>query len=397
VRTGTGPSDWRLGYRPALDGLRGIAVLLVLAQHALVPGFARSGTVGVTMFFVLSGFLITTLLLEERERGRINLGAFYLRRARRLLPALVLFLVVMAVIGVGADMIAASAFYYANWLHIARDGMEPLGHVWSLSVEEQFYILWPLVLIVLSPTARWLAVGLGVSVVLRMVLWFAGETTLAFFSTFTRADGLLGGCLLAYAFAVRPWQPARWMVGAAIAGLVLVSVIGSLDFLVSVGIPLTIAASAVLIAVAAQSSPTVLTWRPLVYVGTISYGLYLWHGPLLSWGRQGVEWWAMGTLIVGAFAIAAVSYRYVERPFLRRRSTADGEGHVRGTRSARIGEGGGQGVGGVHVEAERRTDAGDHHHVQGQGGVVGRERDVVAPRLRRVAAGEAQGSDAGSG
>ena len=175
------PSE-RLGHRPGLDGLRGLAVLLVLAQHLGLPVFRGGGLVGVLLFFVLSGFLITWLLLDEHAAtGRIDIRAFYVRRARRLLPAFVAMLAVVVGVaalvgnlgGIAGPAIVAGA-YVANWSHLFDIDMGPLNHTWSLSVEEQFYIVWPAVLIGFFAFRRlgWVILAACVAA----VLWFMPMT-----------------------------------------------------------------------------------------------------------------------------------------------------------------------------------------------------------------------------
>lgn len=305
-----------LGYRPTLDGLRGIAVALVIAQHADVPLLSRAGGVGVTMFFVLSGFLITTLLLEERQRaGRIDFAAFYQRRARRLLPALAVYLAVMAAAGLSLATIAAAALYVANW-SFALNGPDPmLVHLWSLSIEEQFYIVWPLALLGLLRLPRRWMVGMlialiVVSTALRVASTLAGDPYWwPFFATHLRADGLLAGGLLAFV----PWTPGRLAVGAGVAAVAFACLLPSREGHTIAGISLAVAGSVVLVAVGRNQSPRSLAWRPLVYLGAISYGLYLWHFPL----TEVAPWWVAIPLAV---AIAAASHRWIEQPFLRRRS-----------------------------------------------------------------------------
>jgi peptidoglycan/LPS O-acetylase OafA/YrhL len=194
---------WRLGRRPELDGLRGIAILLVVARHADTPGCASGGAIGVTMFFTLSGFLITSLLLEESaSTGRVDLAAFYRRRALRLFPALFACIAVTIVLAVllgtwiaSEQMVAAALLYFGNWALIARAEAGVLGHTWSLSVEEQFYVTWPLVLVLFGRSRRaviWLAgTGALVSVGLRFKLYSGDTLWRVAYGTDTKADALL--------------------------------------------------------------------------------------------------------------------------------------------------------------------------------------------------------------
>jgi peptidoglycan/LPS O-acetylase OafA/YrhL len=322
----TSDERWRLGYRPALDGLRGVAVLLVIAQHAEVPLMERAGGVGVTMFFVLSGFLITSILLDEHERtGRTDLVRFLFRRAKRLLPALIAFLASMAVLGVATgQLVLPTLLYYTNWIFALDGPVRPMVHVWSLSIEEQFYAVWPLAFIVfIRRPRRAFLIVLGLCIVAsaggRIISTLSGEPYWwQFFATHLRADALLAGCALALGFSRMPYRPSRMTVGLAIAALVVASVPVSRALHTTVGIPLAIAGSIVLISIAAQREGRILSWRPLVYVGSISYGLYLWHWPFVWSGLEGgVAPWQMLALVIAALWVAAVSHRFIERPFLK--------------------------------------------------------------------------------
>lgn len=333
----TAPEErWRLGYRPALDGLRGVAIALVLIGHARLPGLSAAATVGVTLFFVLSGFLITSLLLEERERtGRIDLLGFYKRRARRLLPGLFVFLAVIGGVyvlgGVGdrvAGVILPPLFYYANW-HVVLGGNLPLvGHTWSLAVEEQFYIVWPLLLIgavALTGYRRLALVGGSLAAaiaIVRFALWDPANADRVARATDMRADALLAGCVVAFLFAIRPRVIPRWamLAGTAAVGASMLMHGGGLRYtllllLVAVG-------GAILVAWAATRPAPLLSWRPLVWLGGISYSLYLWQTPAMSIARRVIEPEPLGVVvgILAALTLAITSTRYVERPFLRRRS-----------------------------------------------------------------------------
>jgi len=318
---------WRLGYRPALDGLRGVAVLLVLISHARLFGMGGAGQVGVTLFFVLSGFLITSLLIEERERtGRINLGAFYRRRARRLLPALLAVLAVAAVF-VGW-LVVLPLVYVSNWAIVVGTDLDILSHTWSLSVEEHFYAIWPLAFIAIRRTP--IAVGLLAAVFVGawLVRLVSGELH-AMWGTDARADALAIGCLLAYWFAHRPVRvPALAAVGATVV-LAAVSTTADRGFLTSIGLTLIAVAGAVLVAFAASRRNPLLSSRALGWTGQVSYGLYLWH-PLvfaLPVGLLGIP---------ASFVVAAASHRWIESPFLRSR------GRERDERRASVGDAAGR-------------------------------------------------------
>jgi peptidoglycan/LPS O-acetylase OafA/YrhL len=304
-----------------------------LVGHGQILGLNAASTVGVTLFFVLSGFLITTLLLEERERtGRIDLVAFYKRRARRLLPALVVFLSVvgamLALAGFGSQVVGSIApplAYYANWVLATGGELPLLGHTWSLSVEEQFYIVWPLLLIGLSllATYRHLAAitlaAAGLVAVWRYVVWDSVAQERIARGTDMRADALLIGCAVAFLFAIRGRSAPRWLVTLAVL-MVIVPSFAQMA-VVRYGIGLTIASSggALLVVLAASRRSRVLEWPPLVWLGSISYGLYLWQTPAIHLARHAVGPVPLGaTLGIGvAVGLAVLSRRYVELPFLR--------------------------------------------------------------------------------
>lgn len=370
-----------------LDGLRAVAVLLVVVYHLFPSAFLHSGFVGVDAFFVISGFLITSLLLRERAAtGRIALRAFWVRRARRLLPALALVVTVSAsaawlvggdvLVGLGRQVLGAATFSY-NWLSIAAGtsyfsaGMaggqpELLRNLWSLAVEEQFYVLWPLllplVLLVRGRVARVtvaLALATG-SAVWAVVAQAAGASiTRAYFGTDTHAFGLLLGVALAFALArvpspspegalVRPEgalvRPEGALAPAATrriaATLATVGVV-ALTALVVISawpggasnypmVPLAASlATAVLIAAAVHpASPlgAALDVAPLRWIGERSYGIYLWHWPvvvLLGQAAVGRFTDATVPIPVGIAAAlvttvaAALSYRLLEQPVRR--------------------------------------------------------------------------------
>lgn len=323
-----------------LDGLRGIAVLLVVAHHvsgSLVP---FGGPVGVTLFFVLSGFLITRLLLkEEASRGRIDLRAFYIRRALRLYPALLLFLIALPLImwatrdpqlGDYWWKGLAAAAYVTNLLQAGGQGFGILTHTWSLAVEEQFYLVWPAILIgagLLARGNRRRLVGivaglLAVALAWRLAAMGALPAGRVYFAPDTNAFALLGGALLGSLPVVR--NAPRWVTYAAVAVLGVLSVLRLPDDHQEAANTVAVLAAGVgLVAVwaAFSSAPTLLAWGPLVWVGTISYGLYLWHDALLKIEPAGVG--ATGATRVGIAALAVLvawaSFRWVERPILSRK------------------------------------------------------------------------------
>lgn len=292
-------ASFGLTYRPDLDGLRAVAVALVILDHADWPIGVASGFSGVTAFFVLSGYLITSLLVaEQRSTGRIDLPAFYLRRALRLLPALgcvIAFVVVAGMAGVyehWAEGVLATLAYVGNWAQGAGISTGPMAHTWSLAVEEHFYVLWPLALIVLSRRA--LAVAI-VALIAGGFLWrFAAPYPWSFYATPPHVPALLVGC--AAALWGRPLPV--WTGAPAIAVLVSTAVIA---------VPLSGEAAIAAATVIVLSRPNTLV--PLAAIGRRAYGLYLWDLPLAI---------LLGPASVPVTIVAAeLSYRLVERPALR--------------------------------------------------------------------------------
>jgi peptidoglycan/LPS O-acetylase OafA/YrhL len=347
----------KLGYQPALDGLRALSVMAVILYHADVS-WMPGGFLGVEVFFVVSGFLITSLLLEERARnGVVDLRNFWIRRGRRLLPALYLLLAVVSVASLlvyqdaagrmGGDVLAAIAYVY-NWWQIfldqsyfAQAGRPPLlQHLWSLAVEEQFYLIFPPIFALCLVRfghlrVRWAVLGTGLaSAALMAVLFNEGEdTSFIYYATFTRLSGLLQGSFLAMVWT--PWRsrtraapqagPVLDVVGAV--GLVLIAWfmlrVNAFDpFIYRGGFLLLdivcIAVIAVLVHPAARLSK-VLAWAPLVWVGLRSYSLYLWHWPIFMVTRPDLDVPLSGFPLfvfrmVLTFGAAELSYRYVETP-----------------------------------------------------------------------------------
>ncbi len=369
--SGVGLSDRSAGeqFRPDLEGLRAVAVLLVLLYHAGVPGFG-GGYVGVDVFFVLSGFLITGIIVRElRETGTLDLPAFYARRARRLLPAAalallatviasVLFLPPLRVADVAADG-AAAALYVSNirFAVQATDYLQadlapsPLLHYWSLGVEEQFYLFWPALLLVVSRvgwgTPGRLAVVVGVvsagSLALSLGLTQVNAPW-AFYSLPTRAWELGLGAAIAL-LAARSWAPGgRVAVAAATAGLLMV-VVAAWQFHTGTPFPglaallPTLGAALVIVAGlgAVPSFPgRLLTLAPMRFLGRISYSLYLWHWPVLvipaAMAGAGLPFGVRVALAAATIPIAAASQRWVEDPI--RRGRVVGLGTRRGLAAA---------------------------------------------------------------
>jgi peptidoglycan/LPS O-acetylase OafA/YrhL len=335
---------WR--HVPALDGLRAFAIGAVLVFHTW-PSILPGGWLGVDVFFVLSGYLITGLLVAERERtGRIALRAFYRRRAFRLFPALGAAMVLALFLAAVAhrDMetatereAVAAALYVANWAAILPSvGSGLLKHTWSLSIEEQFYLVWPLLLWGLlrlggRRTALWVTLaGIAAVAVHRVDV----NAQAAFYRTDTRADGLLVGCAIALALGGGSLRrvPAGILRAAAAGGAAILVAIAATDapglgFAIGYTV-VALAAGALVAPVAVHQLPTLsrlLSWQPLIAAGRRSYGAYLYHYPLYHGLVEPRLGEGPGALLLTAsltLVAAAVSYRYVEAPFLRRKSRA---------------------------------------------------------------------------
>jgi peptidoglycan/LPS O-acetylase OafA/YrhL len=344
---------------PGLDGLRAVAVLAVIAYHLQVP-FAPGGLLGVGVFFTLSGYLITDLLLGQHAiSGQVRLADFWLRRARRLLPALFVMLAVVAVWVALADRaqlpglrpaMAAAAAYVSNWWLIAQHSSyfarfgppSPLGHLWSLAVEEQFYLIWPWLLLVglrAAPGRRgryWLTaatLALAAASAIEMVLLYhpGYDPTRVYDGTDTRAFALMIGAALAFVWPSRQLRAdlgsrGRWLLdGAGAAGLIgivlLVWRTGQYSpFLYRGGMVLLSAGTAAVVAACASPASRIgraLGWRPLRWLGVRSYGIYLWHYPVivLTTPANGGESPARGAAqLAASIAAAALSWRFIEEP-----------------------------------------------------------------------------------
>jgi peptidoglycan/LPS O-acetylase OafA/YrhL len=350
-----------------LDGLRGLAVSLVLIFH-LFPPLLGGGYIGVDIFFVISGFLITGLIVTERERtGHFSPARFWRRRARRLLPALVPVLLVGSslawliggdvLVGLGWKILGATTFSY-NWVSLGADtsyfgagAPELFRNLWSLAVEEQFYLVWPLVLLLLLRLRRpWLCLLLVALLAAASAVWMGlafepgTNPTRVYYGSDTHSFGLLVGAALALLLRPRPAPAASAAPGAlrlAVASIRpwagAVAVAGLLG--AAVGLPddaaLTyrggLAAVSLVTAVVIWAGLAdgwfgrMLDWRPLRYLGERSYALYLWHWPLLvllqlagPFGRDPLGITATGLLtLVVSVVIAAISYRWLEQPIRR--------------------------------------------------------------------------------
>jgi peptidoglycan/LPS O-acetylase OafA/YrhL len=350
-------------YMPGLDGLRAIAVLGVICFH-LGFGWAEGGLLGVGVFFTLSGYLITDILLTQVERGGIRLKSFWAARARRLLPALFLMLIVVTawVTAIGPhqppdfrDAAASAVGYFNNWWLIFHDvsyfdrfaPTSPLNHLWSLSVEEQFYILWPFLLMLgirfvpevrnttgVRPRLAGVALLLALcSGILMMVLYSPSlDPSRVYYGTDTRALELLVGAALAMVWPSHRLRAgiapqARWTIdGAGVLGLLVIGLmfwsVGELTpFLYRGGFALLALASA--LAVAALAHPAsrlgpIVGCRPMRWVGQRSYGIYLWTLPIVvltsPQGAHEPNVLRAALQVAAIMAVAELSWRYVEDP-----------------------------------------------------------------------------------
>lgn len=341
-----------IAYRSDIDGLRAIAILSVVLYHAheaLLPG----GFTGVDVFFVISGYLITKLIAADIAKGRFSIARFYVRRTKRIFPAL--FVVLLATLVAGAFLlppselralgrsVAATAAFVSNiafwqdtgYFDVAAE-TKPLLHTWSLAVEEQFYLLWPLALFLLTKMRVNLRGAVGVAIVLSFVVSCyaaVARPAEAFFLLPPRAWELLAGAALALGLLPTP-SSARARDAAALAGLVLVAAgvlfLDRASYFPGWNALLPCVGTALLIAASEQGDNVVarqlLSRRPMVLVGLISYSLYLWHWPLLAFARVTER----GTLDVGpallvvaaAVVLSALTWRFVEQPLRAKASTA---------------------------------------------------------------------------
>jgi peptidoglycan/LPS O-acetylase OafA/YrhL len=353
------PSESGRKYIPGLDGLRAIAVLAVIAYH-LDFGWARGGKLGVGVFFTLSGYLITDLLLAHwRRTGSLGLRSFWIRRARRLLPALFVMLATVSVFAAIFDasyladirrQVFAAAFYFSNWSTIADHGSYfaqfapplPLDHLWSLSIEEQFYLVWPWLLwlgvrFVRSPV--WLStlalIAAIASAIAMAVIYHPGlDPTRVYEGTDTRAFELLFGIALAFVWPSSSLRPgisegARNLLDGAGALalaviLALIATTGSYSpFLYRGGFVILAIATAVLVGVIVHPASRLgvaLGWGPLRWVGVRSYGIYLWQWPIIVFTNPaggGVNLLRGAGQVAATLLVASLSWRWVEEPIRR--------------------------------------------------------------------------------
>ena len=356
------PVDSRSAYIPGLDGIRALAVLAVLGFHFGVP-HVSGGLLGVSVFFTLSGFLITGILVSSWEgMGGLELGRFYRHRARRLLPALAVVLLAVLLVAAVAQPdtlgqrlreTAGATFYVSNWTTIATGtsyfdyfaGPQPLEHLWSLAIEEQFYLVWPLLLLCLLRLGRGgrrTAIGGTAALAAASFVWMSVvavpglDHTRVYEGTDTRAGELLVGALLAlvYTQARRQRLAAGWRrAGVEASGAAALVVIGFLVTATSAyslslyrGSLLVLAlATAVLVGAVVTPGTTVgrlLGRQPLRWLGERSYGIYLWHMPVVAFTPQSLV--RPFSIPLAAFhlaltlVLAALSWSLVEDPIRRR-------------------------------------------------------------------------------
>ena len=350
----------RFAYQPPLDGLRAVAVSVVVLYH-LDASWMRGGFLGVDAFFVLSGFLITSLLLAERsERDTTQLSAFWSRRARRLLPAALLMIVVVTWYGgtvtpvfqldaLRGDAISGIA-YVANWNFIDTGrsyfdlftAPSPFQHLWSLAIEEQFYVVWPLVFVLVARTRRarrtllvTALMGAAAAQFTMILLWDSANPSRAYFATPARLNGILLGAALAAVLAAIPLLPfriappiSRW--GGALAAVVCVAawVRATPSWLLFHGGDTLFALAVVglILAIQVPGHPLarILAVRPLVWLGGLSYAVYLWHWPVIVYldaDRVGLSGVPLDLVRVGVtIVLAVVSGALVERRVQRSRT-----------------------------------------------------------------------------
>ncbi len=336
-----------LTYRPDIDGLRAVAVVPVVLYHFRVPGFG-GGFVGVDVFFVISGFLITSLIFGEMRAGEFSILRFYERRVRRIFPAL--FAVVLATLAVGvafffprdllrlAESAAATALFASNfdfWLQsgyfdVGAD-LKPLLHTWSLAVEEQFYLIFPALLRLLHTSKRRSLLGFVVAlaaVSFALSLWAVSEhPSAAFYLAPYRTWEIMLGAILALGDFPQPKSPlladSLSFLGLAAIAWAVFGFTAATTFPGANALFPCLGAATLIYAGSAKGTVwRVLASRPFVFVGLISYSLYLWHWPIHVYSiyvaRAAVGWtWSLA-LIALSFGLAILSWRFVEQPFRRR-------------------------------------------------------------------------------
>lgn len=337
--------DMSLKYRADIDGLRAIAVLLVVLFHAKLP--IPGGFVGVDVFFVISGFLITSILDKEIRESRFSYVSFYVRRIKRLIPALFFMLIIVAaycsyylmpedLISFGKtsvlSMLGVSNFYfYIHTNYFESSSSEPLLHTWSLAVEEQYYIFWPLILMMIYKIKRTsikaaLFSALFVTSVLLSWYYVHQDKNMAYMMLPFRFFELMTGALVAINYR-RTESILKYSNALSVSGLILILASAFLlnensSFPGVLALPVSIG-SAMLIASREGIVNKLLSLKPIVYIGRVSYSFYLWHWPVIILAiYRGVELTNVNALglVVFSFVMASISYHFIENPFRKLKS-----------------------------------------------------------------------------
>ena len=338
----------KITYRRDIDGLRALAILPILLYHAAIPGFS-GGFIGVDIFFVISGFLITSIIIREVNEGSFSFVNFWARRARRILPAALVVVVFTLVAGwflfAPVDYIElgrsarTQAFFAANFFFWGESGyfdgpseLKPLLHTWSLAVEEQFYIVFPLVLILLHkllPTYKRLALTLLFSASLvASIIWVKDYPSATFYLLHTRAwELLLGGLLVLlplHSIRYRALAEVVSLAGLATIAYCVINYDSSIVFPGMSAVPPTLATAALIWVNGRHNSivKQLLSLQPMVWVGLISYSLYLWHWPLIAFARYSAIDELVLTdkllLISASIILAYFSWKFIETPFRKK-------------------------------------------------------------------------------
>jgi peptidoglycan/LPS O-acetylase OafA/YrhL len=338
-----------MAYRRDIDGLRAVAVLAVVLFHAKVPGFS-GGFVGVDVFFVISGYLITGLIFSDIVAGRFSFLGFYYRRIKRIVPALVVVYLASAVLATVlmlpgdirtfASTLIASTLFVSNIALWQQGGyfdapaeLQPLLHTWSLSIEEQFYLVWPaLCVLIAASRLRWLSRLAWIAAAVSLVAWigmisFERGSAAFFLAPFRIWELMLGAGLALMLPARRPVAPLRAEIMAAAGALMVVGAVCAplQSHALESFLALPACIGAVLLIFSGSGGQTaaarLLSTSPMVGIGLISYSLYLWHWPLLSFARyyfdRPLQWDEVASLLALSLVAAIVTYRLVEQPVRR--------------------------------------------------------------------------------